>query len=89
MSKESQPTVAATTSNQDAKYDTSFRLLDFNIFDEKRENEDTGDDADIDNDDPTRRRNDSDDNDNDNDNGGGKKIQKRSKIHNNSNVRSQ
>jgi hypothetical protein len=39
MSKESQPTVAATASNQDPKYDTSFRLLDFNIFDEKRENE--------------------------------------------------
>jgi DNA polymerase elongation subunit (family B) len=41
MSKESQPqpSVAAASSNQEAKYDKSFRLLDFNIFDEKRENE--------------------------------------------------
>ena len=28
------------------KYDTSFRLLDFNIFDEKREKEEDAEDAD-------------------------------------------
>lgn len=76
MSKESQPqpSVAAASSNQEAKYDKSFRLLDFNIFDEKRDTEDMDDMGDMDNDDPTRRRNDSDDNDNDN--GGGKKFKK-------------
>ena len=74
MSKESQPLVAAASSNQEPKYDKSFRLLDFNIFDEKRDTEDMDDMGDMDNDDPTRRRNDSDDNDNDNN--GGKKFKK-------------
>jgi len=43
------------------KYDTSFRLLDFNIFDEKREKEDDGEDADGGNEEEPWRRNEEDD----------------------------
>ena len=42
------------------KYDTSFRLLDFNIFDEKREKEEDADDG-ADNEEESRRRNEDDD----------------------------
>ena len=35
----------AEAQTQTPKYDTSFRLLDFNIFDEKREKEEDGDDG--------------------------------------------
>ena len=52
------------------KYDTSFRLLDFNIFDEKREKEE-----DADNEEEPTRRNEDDDNDND-DHRGEKKYKK-------------
>jgi len=52
------------------KYDTSFRLLDFNIFDEKREKEE-----DVDNEEEPTRRNEDDDNDND-DHHGEKKYKK-------------
>ena len=52
------------------KYDTSFRLLDFNIFDEKREKEE-----DADNEEEPWRRNEEDDNDND-DHVGEKKYKK-------------
>ena len=43
------------------KYDTSFRLLDFNIFDEKREKEDDAEDADGGNEEEPWRRNEEDD----------------------------
>ena len=43
------------------KYDTSFRLLDFNIFDEKREKEDDAEGADGGNEEEPWRRNEEDD----------------------------
>jgi DNA polymerase elongation subunit (family B) len=43
------------------KYNTSFRLLDFNIFDEKREKEDDAEDADGGNEEEPWRRNEEDD----------------------------
>ena len=55
------------------KYDTSFRLLDFNIFDEKRDNDA---DDNMDNDNPMRNQNDSDDNNDNNDHNGEKKFKK-------------
>ena len=56
-----------TTTTPTPKYDTSFRLLDFNIFDEKRDQEeDLGGGAE--NEEESHRRNDDDDH-NDNDNG--------------------
>jgi DNA polymerase elongation subunit (family B) len=57
------------------KYDTSFRLLDFNIFDEKREKEE-----DDDNEEEPRRRNEYDDNDDNGDHRGGKKYKKDEKF---------
>jgi DNA polymerase elongation subunit (family B) len=57
------------------KYDTSFRLLDFNIFDEKREKEE-----DDDNEEEPRRRNEDDDNDDNGDHRGGKKYKKDEKF---------
>ena len=61
--KEPTPTTPTTP-----KYDTSFRLLDFNIFDEKREKEE-----DADNEEEPTRRNEEDDND---DHRGEKKYKK-------------
>lgn len=55
--KEPTPTTSTTP-----KYDTSFRLLDFNIFDEKREKEDDAEDADAGNEEEPWRRNEEDDN---------------------------
>jgi len=60
-------TTTTTTTTPTPKYDTSFRLLDFNIFDEKRDQEeDLGGGAE--NEEESHRRNDDDDH-NDNDNG--------------------
>jgi DNA polymerase elongation subunit (family B) len=56
-------TTTTTTQTQTPKYDTSFRLLDFNIFDEKRENEEDQDGGGPGNDDDEPwRRGDDDDN---------------------------
>ena len=49
-----------TTQAQVPKYDTSFRLLDFNIFDEKRENEEDHDGGPGNDDEPWRRGDDDD-----------------------------
>jgi DNA polymerase elongation subunit (family B) len=67
---EKEPTPTTPTTPTTPKYDTSFRLLDFNIFDEKREKEE-----DADNEEEPTRRNEDDDNDND-DHHGEKKYKK-------------
>jgi len=61
------------------KYDTSFRLLDFNIFDEKREQEEDGG---ADNEEESRRRNEDggDDDDGDGGDNGQKKYKKDEKF---------
>jgi hypothetical protein len=46
---------------QSPKYDTSFRLLDFNIFDEKREKEEEEDDGGAENDEESSHRRNNDD----------------------------
>ena len=63
------------------KYDTSFRLLDFNIFDEKREQEEDADTG-ADNEEESRRRNEDggDDDDGDGANNGKKKYKKDEKF---------
>jgi DNA polymerase elongation subunit (family B) len=61
------------------KYDTSFRLLDFNIFDEKRE-QDQDKDGDENDDESSHRRNEYDDGDGDADDNGQKKYKKDEKF---------
>ncbi len=62
---------------QPPKYDTSFRLIDFNIFDEKREQEEDQDDGGADNEDESSHRRNNDDAGGDN---GQKKYKKDEKF---------
>jgi DNA polymerase elongation subunit (family B) len=59
MSKKSETSTSLTAQDQPQDVDTSFRLFDFNIFDEKREetNDENGDGDDTDNDTDTRGEN--------------------------------
>ena len=67
----------AQVQTQPPKYDTSFRLIDFNIFDEKREQEEDQDDCGADNEDESSHRRNNDDAGGDN---GQKKYKKDEKF---------
>ena len=67
----------AQVQTQPPKYDTSFRLIDFNIFDEKREQEEDQDDGGADNEDESSHRRNNDDAGGDN---GQKKYKKDEKF---------
>ena len=73
-------TQAQTQSNTTTpKYDTSYRLLDFNIFDEKREQDQDKDGAENE-DESSHRRNEYDDGHGDGDDNGKKKYKKDEKF---------